>query len=97
MVTIDDKMIESRLQVLKGEESMYTNQKLDAPPHIAWERGLIARIKHLQEQLDHQVGRIVTARENLSLRACKKCTHLHMQHHICYMCGHDDSIPDDEQ
>ena len=54
-------------------------------------------LEHVKQQLDHQVGRIVSAKENMSLRACKKCSHLHMHHHICYMCGHDDSIPDDEQ
>ena len=93
----DDEMIKSRSETIDYEEKMYTNMGLDAPVHISWERCLIARIEHLKQQLDHQVNRLATARENMSLRNCKKCSHLHMDIHICYMCGYDDSIEDDAE
>lgn len=53
----------------------------------AQEGYLAKRVARLEDLLD-------TAKGNVGLRCCSLCGHLHMPHHICYSCGHDDSEED---
>ena len=47
------------------------------------------RIACRDEALRLKTERITKVMENLSLKSCSNCKHLHVQGHICYECGHD--------
>lgn len=38
---------------------------------------------------------LIQAKENCSLRSCAKCQNLHQINHVCYVCGHDDSLDEE--
>jgi ribosomal protein L32 len=53
--------------------------------------GFTAQEGYMAKKLARLEDLLDTARENVGLRHCSRCGHLHMPHHICYSCGHDDS------
>ena len=65
---------------------MITDDKHDMIERI---KELEKRIESRDETLRRKTERIVKAKENMSLKSCPNCQHLHMQGHICYECGHD--------
>ena len=53
----------------------------------------LVKQKQTNEELEDKLN---TVRENLGLRGCNKCGHLHMSIHICYVCGHDGSADEED-
>ena len=54
-------------------------------------------IRKLTEQRNYLTDRLIAVKENVGLQTCRLCKHLHMYGHICYQCGHDNSISDFDQ